>query len=104
MKGARWYFHGGERYRSVAEAALSPHGQVAHLDWTPDQSVESFAEALDAGLAESDALVAAPWFGFGGMVDFDPARLARAPSLKAIARTLTIASAGSTSTRPPVAG
>ena len=47
VKGARWYFHGGERYRSVAEAALSPHGQVEHLDWTPDQSVESFAE--DAG-------------------------------------------------------
>ena len=87
VKGARWYFHGGERYRSVAEAALSPHGQVEHLDWTPDQSVESFAEALDAGLAEADALVAAPWFGFGGVVDFDASRLARAPRLKVIAGT-----------------
>ena len=87
VKGARWYFHGGERYRSVAEAALTPHGHVEHLDWTPDQSLESFAEALDAGLAEADALVAAPWFGFGGVVDFDAARLARAPRLKAIAGT-----------------
>jgi phosphoglycerate dehydrogenase-like enzyme len=87
VKGARWYFHGGERYRSVAEAALSPHGKVEHLDWTPDQSVASFAEALDAGLAAADALVAAPWFGFGGVVDFDAARLARAPRLKVIAGT-----------------
>lgn len=87
VKGARWYFHGGERYRSVAEAALSPHGQVEFLDWSPDQSVESFVEALDAGLAEADALVAAPWFGFGGVVDFDAGRLARAPRLKAIAGT-----------------
>ena len=39
------------------------------------------------GLAEADALVAAPWFGFGGVVDFDAARLARAPRLKAIAGT-----------------
>ena len=87
VKGARWYFHGGERYRSVAEAALSPHGQVEHLDWTPDQSVASFAEALDARLADADALVAAPWFGFGSVFDFDAARLARAPRLKVIAGT-----------------
>lgn len=87
VRGARWYFHGGERYRGVAEAALSPHGDVEHLDWAPDQSVESFAEALDAGLAEADALVAAPWFGFRGVVDFDAARLARASRLKVIAGT-----------------
>ena len=63
VKGARWYFHGGERYRGSAEAALSPHGQVEHLDWTPDRSVESFAEALDAGLAGADALVTRPGSG-----------------------------------------
>lgn len=87
VKGSRWYFHGGERYRSVAEGALSPHGEVEHLDWSPDQSAEAFMEALDARLPEADAVVAAPWFGFGGVVDFDAARLSLAPRLKTIAGT-----------------
>jgi phosphoglycerate dehydrogenase-like enzyme len=87
VKGARWYFHGGERYRNLAEAALSPHGEVEHLDWEPDRSVEAFAEMLDAKLPAADALVAAPWFGFGGIVNFDAERLALAPRLKTIAGT-----------------
>ena len=59
----------------MAEGALSPHGDLEYLDWTPDQSVESFAETLDARLPEADALVATPWFGFGGVVAFDADRM-----------------------------
>jgi phosphoglycerate dehydrogenase-like enzyme len=85
--GSRRYFHGGERYRSLAEGVLSQHGSVDRLEWGVDDSVESRAEQLDAALADVDALVASPWLWLGDGGTFDAARLERAPRLKAIAGT-----------------
>jgi phosphoglycerate dehydrogenase-like enzyme len=85
--GTRWYHHGGERYRGLAEAALSPHGEVEHLGVGVDDATDARAEALDARLGDVDALVASPWFWLGEMGEFDAARFERAPRLKAIAGT-----------------
>ncbi|HKE71944.1 MAG TPA: NAD(P)-dependent oxidoreductase [Nocardioidaceae bacterium] len=84
---SRRYFHGGERYRSLAEAVLSPHGTVDCLEWGVDDPAEERAEQLDARLADADALVASPWLWLGEGGTFDDARLGRAPKLKAIAGT-----------------
>jgi phosphoglycerate dehydrogenase-like enzyme len=86
-RGSRRYFHGGERYRGLAEAALSPHGSVEHLELGADDPVEAQAEALDARLDRVDAIVASPWLSLGEVGTFDQARLERAPRLKVIAGT-----------------
>jgi phosphoglycerate dehydrogenase-like enzyme len=86
-QGSRRYFYGGERYRSLAEATLSPHGAVEHLELGSDEPLQTQAERLDARLAEVDALVASPWFNIGELVVFDEARLREAPRLKVIAGT-----------------
>jgi phosphoglycerate dehydrogenase-like enzyme len=85
VRGSRWYLHGGSRIRDIAEDALGQHGTVEHLDWVPEP--EPFAKALDERLPEADALVMAPWLGFNEQLEFDWARLERAPALKAIAGT-----------------
>jgi phosphoglycerate dehydrogenase-like enzyme len=86
-RGARRYFHGGARYRSLAEAALSPHGTVEHLELHADEPAETQAKALVAKLADADALVASPWLGLGDVSAFDEALLRQAPHLKVIAGT-----------------
>jgi phosphoglycerate dehydrogenase-like enzyme len=86
-RGSRRYFHGGDRYRSLAEAALSPHGWVEHLELGADDPIEAQAEALDARLDQVDAIVASPWLSLGEVGTFDRARLQRASRLKAIAGT-----------------
>jgi phosphoglycerate dehydrogenase-like enzyme len=85
--GSRRYHHGGERYRSLADAALAPHGTVEHLELAMDRPVEDWAEALDARLGDVHALVLSPWFGIGEFVAFDEARFAAAPGLEVIAGT-----------------
>lgn len=86
-RGSRRYFHGGSRYRDLAEAALSPHGLVEHLRWRADEPLESSARELDRRLPEADALVASPWLSIGDVALFDEARLRRASRLKVIAGT-----------------
>ncbi|MGH2641231.1 MAG: NAD(P)-dependent oxidoreductase, partial [Actinomycetota bacterium] len=86
-RGSRRFFHGGERYRNLAEAALSPHGTVEVLEWAEDDPIEAQAEALDSKLEGVDALVASPWLSIGEVAPFDEERLARASRLKVIAGT-----------------
>lgn len=83
----RRYFHGGERYRRVAEEHLEPHGTVEHLDWDVDDPAEVRAAAIDARLGDVDALVASPWLSLGDAASFDRARLRRAARLRVIAGT-----------------
>jgi D-3-phosphoglycerate dehydrogenase len=84
---ARRYFHAGPRYQHVAEESLSRYGTVETLDWHPDDPAEVRAAALDAKLAEVDALVACPWLYLGDVAKFDAERLQRASRLKVIAGT-----------------
>ncbi|HEY7400227.1 MAG TPA: NAD(P)-dependent oxidoreductase [Actinomycetota bacterium] len=86
VRGARWYLHGGERYRTLANEALAPHGEVEHLSWDPNDEVEERATALDARLPDADALVMSPWL-LSDLPTFDETRFGRAPSLRAIAGT-----------------
>jgi phosphoglycerate dehydrogenase-like enzyme len=71
----------------LAEASLSPHGTVEHLEWGVDGSFDQRAEALDARLDRIDALVASPWLSLGEAGAFDESRLSRASRLKVIAGT-----------------
>src|SRR5262249_18632632 len=82
----RWT-QGGDRYRTIAEAALAPHGEVDRINWRLDETLESFGDALAAGLVHAAAMVAVPWFMFEDLVMFDAERLARAPRLRAMAGT-----------------
>jgi len=85
--GSRRWTQGGERYRAIAEEALSPHGDVVRVDWPVDRSLDWFVDQLDERLPDADALVAVPWFMFGDLLTFGAERLDRAPRLKAIAGT-----------------
>src|SRR5947208_3620075 len=80
--GTRRYFHGGERYRKLAEAGLAPHGAVSFLEFGADDPIERRSEALDATLDQIDAVVASPWLGLGEVAEFDAMRLGRAARLK----------------------
>jgi phosphoglycerate dehydrogenase-like enzyme len=84
--GVRRY-HYKDRYRDLAEAALSPHGTVEHFAFDVEGPVESRAKELDSRLEGIDALVASPWLSLGEVGDFDWRRLARAERLKVIAGT-----------------
>lgn len=46
VQGSRRYLHGGERYRSLAEAILSPRGEVRHIGWVPGLPLDAGAESL----------------------------------------------------------
>jgi phosphoglycerate dehydrogenase-like enzyme len=85
--GARRYHFGGERYRTLAEETLSPHGTVEVFEFGPEQDVEARAQAFDERLGGIDAVVASAWLSLGEVGTFDAARLARADRLKAIAGT-----------------
>ena len=85
--GQRRSFLDGERYLRLAEKNLSPHGTVEHLVWDPDEPAGRREEALDAILGEVDALIVAPWLGFGNVTVFDAARLRLTPRLQVIAGT-----------------
>jgi D-3-phosphoglycerate dehydrogenase len=85
--GSRRYFHGGERYRSLAETHLAPHGTIEHLEFGADDPIEKRTAELDAMLEGLDAVVASPWLGLGEVADFDESRLGRASKLKVIAGT-----------------
>ena len=85
VRDSRWYLHGGNRIRNIADDVLGPHGAVEHLDWTAEP--EPFATALDERLPNLDALVMAPGLGFHDQLEFDGARLGTAPDLKVIAGT-----------------
>lgn len=87
--GSRRYYHGGTRYRDIAAQILAPHGEVRHLDWTPEATPEYRAAALDALLPEAHAIVVAPWLGLGDLelAPFDAARLGRAAALRVISGT-----------------
>src|SRR5262245_27047156 len=87
VHGSKRYLHGGERYRSMAEAILSPHREVGHLEWAPDWPLDVRAESLDARLSEAHALIMAPWLTSPELPVFDAARLQRAANLKVIAGT-----------------
>ena len=89
VHGARWYLHGGRRYRDIADAILAPHGGVRHLDWTPDASPGTREASMDALLPETDALVVAPWLGLGDpeLPSFGGPRLDLAPDLRVVAGT-----------------
>jgi phosphoglycerate dehydrogenase-like enzyme len=84
--GVRRY-HYKDRYRDLAEAALSPHGTVERFEFDVNDPVESRAKELDSKLEGIDALVASPWLFLGEVGDFDGDRLARAERLKVIAGT-----------------
>lgn len=86
-KGTRRYFHGGERYRSLAEASLSPHGTVEPFEFGADDPAEEVTERFDTTLDRVDALVASPWLMLGDVAVFDAARLRRGSRLKVIAGT-----------------
>jgi phosphoglycerate dehydrogenase-like enzyme len=83
----RWYLHGGDRFRSLAEAALSPHGSVEYLAWGMDDPLDQRAEAFESWLDRIDALVASPWLSLEDVGGFDESRLRRASRLKVIAGT-----------------
>lgn len=89
VHGSRRYLHGGRRYRDIADEILGPHGEVHHLDWTPEASSEARAASLDAQLSEAHAIVAAPWLGLGEpeLARFDEARLRNAAELRVVAGT-----------------
>jgi phosphoglycerate dehydrogenase-like enzyme len=92
VHGARRYYHGGDRYRRLADGILGAHGEVRHLDFDPEATDEERVAALDALLPEADAVVVAPWLGLGdpALPPFDPARLSLAPTLKAVAGTFDL--------------
>ena len=85
--GVRRYHHGGERYRSLAEAALSPHGTIELFEFEADEPLEMREEALDSRLGGVDALVASPWLGLGEVGNFDAERFEKAEGLEVIAGT-----------------
>lgn len=89
VHGSRRYFHGGKRYRDIADEILGAHGEVRHLDWDPEASPEARAASLDASLPETHAIAVAPWLGLGDpeLASFDEARLGRADDLRVIAGT-----------------
>jgi phosphoglycerate dehydrogenase-like enzyme len=84
--GVRRY-HYGERYRDLAEAALSPQGTVEHFVFEVNDPVEVRAKELDSRLEGVDALVASAWVSLAEVGLFDAERLARAERLKVIAGT-----------------
>jgi phosphoglycerate dehydrogenase-like enzyme len=85
VQGSKRNLHGGTRYRELAGAILSPHGDVIEVAWAPDAPLEARMRSLDALLPETDAVVMAPWLD--GPPVFDEARLERAAALKVIAGT-----------------
>ena len=85
--GTRRYFHGGERYRELAEASLAPHGVVSNLEFGADDPIERRAQALESVLDGVDGVIASPWLSLGELGEFDAARLGRAAELKVIAGT-----------------
>lgn len=89
VHGSRRYFHGGDRYRRLADRILGANGEVRHLDFDPEATPDERAAALDALLPEADAVVVAPWLGLGdpALPAFDVARLGLAPELRVIAGT-----------------
>jgi phosphoglycerate dehydrogenase-like enzyme len=87
VHGVTRFFHGGKRYRDIAEAVLGPQGDVIHLDWTPDRPRDELVEALDTYLVDADALILAPWLFGSELAPFDEARLRCAAHLKVIAGT-----------------
>jgi phosphoglycerate dehydrogenase-like enzyme len=87
VDGARYYLHGGDRYRKLAAEALAAHGEVEHLIWSAGAPVGERAEALDARLPDADALVMSPWLITIELPAFDSARLRTASSLRVIAGT-----------------
>ena len=83
--GVSRYFHGGMRYRAIAEDILGAEADVVHQAWQPDASIGDWSVALDADMDGIDALVLAPWLM--GLPRFDDERLDRAPQLRVIAGT-----------------
>ena len=92
VRGSRRYYHGGGRYRRLAEGILGPHGEVVHVDWDPEATPDERAASLDALLPEADAIVVAPWLGLGDpeMPRVDAGRLGLAPGLKVVAGTFDL--------------
>lgn len=92
VHGQRRYYHGGERYRRLAEGIIGPHGEVVHVDWDPEAKPEERAASLDALLPDAQAVVVAPWLGLGDpeLPRFDAARLGPAPGLKVVAGTFDL--------------
>ena len=85
VAGSSRYLFGGDRYRDHADAILSPHGEVRHLDWDPGSGTDALARSLDPLLPDAQALVFAPWLV--RPPTFDDERLRRAAGLKVIAGT-----------------
>jgi D-3-phosphoglycerate dehydrogenase len=85
VQGSKRYLHGGKRFREIAEAILSSHGEVRHLTWVPDWPLDARVASLDAGIPEADAVIMAPWLH--EPPTFDGARLGHAAHLKVIAGT-----------------
>jgi D-3-phosphoglycerate dehydrogenase len=82
-----WRYHYKDKYRDLAEAALSPHGTVEIFAYDVHDPVEVRAKILDSMLDGADALVVSPWLSLGEMGDFDGERFERAKRLKVIAGT-----------------
>jgi phosphoglycerate dehydrogenase-like enzyme/SAM-dependent methyltransferase len=87
VNGTRRFVHGGDRYRAIADSVLSTYGDVDHLAWDPDASLDELTRSLDARLPGSRAVVMAPWLHAHPLPTFDTARFDHAPELRVVAGT-----------------
>jgi phosphoglycerate dehydrogenase-like enzyme len=78
-------------YRDLAQTILGSHGELSFLNFGADVSVPERGELLDNVLPGLAAVISTPWLGGTapglGLPEFDDARWARAPNLRAIAGT-----------------
>ncbi len=85
VDGVSKYFHGGIRYRVIADEILGPVADLIHEAWTPDTSSGDWSVSIDADADAIDGIVLAPWLM--NLPPFDEERLDRAEGLRVIAGT-----------------
>lgn len=85
VDGVSKYFHGGIRYRSIAEEILGPVAAVLHAAWAPDASSGDWSVSIDTDAGGIDGIVLAPWLM--NLPSFDEERLDKAEGLRVIAGT-----------------
>jgi phosphoglycerate dehydrogenase-like enzyme len=83
--GVSRYFHGGIRYRAIADEILGPQADVVHEAWMPDESAGDWSVSFDTDPAMIDGIVLAPWLM--NLSPFDGERLDRVERLRVIAGT-----------------
>ncbi len=85
VDGVSRYFHGGMRYRAIADEILGTEADVIHEAWRPDASTGDWSVSFETDPTAIDGIVLAPWLM--DLPRFDDELLDRAQGLRVIAGT-----------------